>query len=149
MENDNFTKANDGFTFIEIVVALVVAGIVVVLVFAFMRNTTTGIRMQEKRIDRVSTMILTRKKMDALVNKIQSVVSVSKDQCEFTMGSSDSSHTINFRGDSLFTETGLIGKGIRNVKFELDENNPVKNVFYWNIELSNGGYVSGGKCFEK
>ena len=131
-----------GFTFLELMVAIAIAAIVVALAFRFMQDTSRGIRMQEKRIGNTEKMIIARKQIESAMNRIDAVINVSNNEIDYKELSSDSIHQMIFRGDSLAMDNILISNGIRKVNFEFDTTKR-KRVLYWECEMVNGGWAGG------
>ncbi len=139
------THLHTGFTFLELMVAIAIAAIVVTLAFRFLQDTSRGIQMQEKRIGNTEKMIIARKQIESVMNKIGVVVNVTGNEIDYSELSSDSVHQVIFRGDSLAVDNRLISNGIRKVNFEFDTTKREK-VLYWECEMVNGGWTGGAVC---
>ena len=139
------THLHTGFTFLELMVAIAIAAIVVTLAFRFLQDTSRGIRMQEKRIGNTEKMIITRKQIESVMNKIGVIINVYSNEIDYKNLSSDSIHQVIFRGDSLAMDNRLISNGIKKVNFEFDTTK-IKSVLYWECEMANGCWIGGAIC---
>lgn len=138
----------DGFTFIEMIVAISIAAIVVVLIFAFLRSTLRGARMQETRVENVKKMILARKRIESVVNKMEYIESVHKENVEFKEYDSDTIHDLAFKNERLIVGIDTIINKIKDFNFEYDEQNKNKKILYWEGQMTSGSWIAGARCFE-
>lgn len=136
------------FTFLELIVAISIAAIVVVLVFTFMRSTLRGIRMQDNRVEIVEDMIIAKKRMESVVDRIEYVVNVNKEGVEFKEIDSDTIHRLIFKNEALIVDNDTICKKIKNVDFQYDEQNVKKKVLYWEGEIGKRYWIGGARCFK-
>jgi prepilin-type N-terminal cleavage/methylation domain-containing protein len=144
-----FRGRDTGFTFLELLVAISVAAIVVTLAFRFMQDTTLGIRMQGKRVDGAEKMMTTKKIIESVTNRMQAVISTNSNEVDFKMFGSDTVHEMVFKGDSLVVDNRSLCKGIQKINFELDDTKKGKSVLYWEGEMNSGNWIGGAVGFER
>jgi prepilin-type N-terminal cleavage/methylation domain-containing protein len=140
-------RGQAGFTFLELLVAISVAAIVVTLAFRFMQDTTLGIRMQGKRVNGAEKMMTAKKMIESVTNRMQAVISTNSSEVDFKMFGSDTVHEMVFKGDSLVVDNRSLCKGIRKINFELDDTKKGKSVLYWEGEMSSGNWIGGAVGF--
>jgi len=94
-------------------------------------------------------MVLSRKKIESVINRIDVITDISSHQVTFTDFDSDTVTILELKGDSLVVNDRTLCKEIKKVKFELDDTKKEQNVFYWECELQSGKWVGGAKKLRK
>lgn len=145
MKNCKILNSVNGFTFLELIIAIAVASIVVMLAMRFLQDTYAGIRLQGRRISSVEQMILCRKNIGKHFDQIETVIEITNDRMIFTCNGSDSVHIIEKKDNALLLDNiQMMGK-IKNIHLELDKKGKEENALLWECELESGKTVYGAK----
>ncbi|HMA63771.1 MAG: type II secretion system protein J [Fibrobacterota bacterium] len=134
-----------GFTFLELIVAISIAAIVVLLAFRFIRDTQVGVALQNRRSSDVDAMILTRAAITKSINSIAHLKNVQSNQIAFVTSESDSLHTIELRADSLVYDSRKICSNIKSITFEQSDSSHLKQALYWECVMTNGKVIYGAR----
>gem|GEM_PF-3115917 len=145
MKSKDNRNSSAGFTFLELIVALTVASVVVLLAYRFLHDTTAGVRLQGRRTVQVEEMIICRKKIENAFSRIDFVTDVLSNRIICKTRDTDESTVIELKGDSLTENSICICKNIKNIKFESGSSDKNQNILYWECELKSGKYISGAK----
>lgn len=134
-----------GFTFLELIVAISIAAIVVLLAYRFIRDTQIGVSLQNRRSSAVDAMILTRAAITKSINSIAHLKSVQSNRIEFVTSESDSLHTIELRMDSLVYDSRKICSKIKSITFDQSDTSRSKQALYWECVMANGKAIYGAR----
>ncbi|MBD3422069.1 MAG: hypothetical protein GF398_18305 [Chitinivibrionales bacterium] len=131
-----------GMTLLDLVVAIVVAGILVTLVFGVYLNVTRGFRSQTKAARRVEEMILTKDKIAAAMSRVSTLKGYSGRRIEFYSSSSDTLHGLHFKSNTLLLNNEIAAGGLKSFQFDI-ENNDNRALISWDAEMSTGAWLGG------
>ncbi|NLD93268.1 MAG: prepilin-type N-terminal cleavage/methylation domain-containing protein [Fibrobacter sp.] len=134
-----------GFTFLELIVAISIAAIVVLLAYRFIRDTQIGVSLQNRRSSAVDAMILTRAAITKSINSIAHLKSVQSNRIEFVTSESDSLHTIELKADSLVYDSRKLCSNIKSILFDQSNSSDLKQALYWECVMINGKVIYGAR----
>lgn len=134
-----------GFTFLELIVAISIAAIVVLLAFRFIRDTQIGVSLQKRRSSDVDAMILTRAAITKSLNSIVHLKNVQSNRIEFVTLESDSLHIIELRADSLVYDSRKICSNLKSITFDKSDSSHLKQALYWECVMVNGKSIYGAR----
>lgn len=135
-----------GFTLVELMVAIMLAMFVVTLTLSTYTSLFKGVRLQARRADTVREMITLRHQMTRSLDSIESVLQVTPDKIMFTKKPrGNGEHIISFHDSTLFIDGKTVGGKIKQCIFTATDNNSADNLccVEWSCLLKNGGWAGG------
>lgn len=142
MKNSTKVKKN-GFTLVEMIIALAISAFVISLIFMLFSGTSKGILFQNERAKKLQSMVLGKKKIDAAINTIHYLKSVTKTHCEGRTVA-DSLIIIHYKNRKLFVNNSIICTQINHFSFSQEKKCSDKTLLLWECTLNNGGWIGGG-----
>jgi prepilin-type N-terminal cleavage/methylation domain-containing protein len=146
----NFTvnKKQKGTTLIELLVALVIAGIVVSLGFTVYTTITRQFQRQSREAEALRNAILIKKRIDNACRKIAVLKRCNERELSGTDQTGDSTRTVRYRNGSVFSATDTVTSGFKEFVFSLAEDSKKKNsmaVVLWEGVIAESGQWVGGE----
>ena len=137
-------KLISGFSLLELIVAIAIAGIVMTLAFTVFTDAVKGFRFQSSHAENIRKMLITKKRIDKLFSNISSVESWTEYSMKYKKDESDSVFTIRFSNEKLFSDNSLICENMKSFKFDLkDDKSGNKQLFFWEAVLNKGNWIGG------
>lgn len=135
-----------GTTLLELLVAIVVAGIISVLAFTFYSNVVKGYWLHDKRSESVKEAIAARIVLHQRFSAIDKVVSCRKDGFDYVKTDEDTIRTIKFAPKALLDNNDTILKNLSTFSTSIAlpaQKQQGKGVLLWEAETNNGNWVAG------
>lgn len=135
----------NGYTIIELVIAILVASIVSTLVFGAYFTIYKEFKIHTGRADKVMETVVAKKRMDALFKGIKTISGSYKSTLEYSNYTDKENHTLSFRGNTLYIDNNSKVKGIKNFDYSISEKKSKtgKNLLLWETTLLNGYWIGG------
>ena len=109
----------NGFTTVELLVAIVVASIVTTLGFTFYGQVTKHFSRQSARAQRISEVLIAKKRIDNCCNKILSVQNCSGNAVDVKLVSDNKRISIRKSGTVLIAETDTVVENVDSFSFDI------------------------------
>jgi len=147
-------KNEFGTTLIEIIVAVVIAGIVFSLIMAFYSNTIKGFWTSTNNSENVKESIVTKMKIEKAISEIENgvVVSWQKDEVVYNKNQDvgiglDSVVRIRWQQNAILKGNDTLATNISAFDFNLETNITVpgvtKGLLSWEATVRTNGWVGG------
>jgi prepilin-type N-terminal cleavage/methylation domain-containing protein len=136
-------KTSKGFTFIELMVAISIASIVVTLTFLFYRNSARGLLLQNSRIEKVETMVIGKNRIETVLNSITAIHNVNSHEIEFFTSTPETLHRIQLKDSSIFFDTTKILNKVKSLDFSSTVKQDSSIIVFWSSETQQGGWIGG------
>lgn len=144
MKKSDFDHLTSGFSLLELIIAISVAGIVTTLALTAFTDIFKGFKLQNSRAERVREMIITKKKIEQIFTNISSTVSWTDYSVRYKTEGSDSVITVQYKNGSLFKDNTIICDNLKSFKFDKREHGSSRNeLFFWESVLLNNGWLGG------
>lgn len=134
-----------GFTLLELIIAISVSGIVLTLLLAVFTDVGKWFALQNVRADTVRKMLITKKKIDRELFKMDYIHSWSAERVTFGINSYDSSIVVDVRNGVMHRNTEQICSGLKKFEFEFYQN----KILFWESELESGGWIGGAVVLDE
>lgn len=142
-----------GYTLIELLVAIVIAGIVITLGFTVYGNMVKGFSRQSAAAADLSSTIIVKKNIDRVCRRLAVLKRFSENEISGTSAENDSSITLQVKEKKLLSGNSTIVRGLESFAFSLEENRKDltdnRVVLLWEGKLENGNWIGGAMAVRK
>ena len=143
----NEIKKQSGTTLIELIIALVIAGIVVSLGFTVYGNITRQFHTQSNNTESIRSKIIVKKQMNRVCSMLSVVDYCSEREVRGVDEITDSIVKIKFHDGSVFHGADTVVTGVKQCSFELMEkkrsSDNKKAVLQWEVVCEKSGWIGG------
>ena len=139
-------KNNSGTTLLELLVAIAVAAVVVLIVFAFYSNVVKGYWLHTRRSEGVKEMVMARLAIKRHFSNVGKLVSCRKEGFDYVKAETDSVQTVRFAQNALLDNNDTIIKNISSFSCQTlmpDVKQLGKGVLLWEAVVGKGNWVAG------
>jgi hypothetical protein len=136
---------NDGYTLMELIVAIFLGFFVATLIFAGYTNIFKGFRLQAKRADAVREMVMARRVVGHALDSIGSITLSTPMKIRFTRMGSATEHTVEFRDSMVVADDAVLLKNVKKFSFEEAPKKSADGyrLIRWECVPKRGGWAGG------
>jgi Tfp pilus assembly protein PilE len=131
---------------VELLVAIIVAGIISVMAFTFYTNVVKGYWLHDKRSEAVKEAIAARIIINRRFSTVDKVVSCRKDGFDYVKANEDTMRTIKFAPKALMDNNDTILKNLTTFSTSIAlpaQKQQGRGVLLLEAETNNGNWVAG------
>jgi type II secretory pathway component PulJ len=141
------TPLSRGVTIIELVTAMTVTSFLAVSIFIAYTNLYHIFLRQTQQAERIREAIVVKTKMDALLRDIVFIEEAQSREIRYQRELEDSSHTLAFRDNSIFSDNILLAPRIGSLTLSLsaESDESGRRALRWDAVITGGRWI-GGAC---
>jgi prepilin-type N-terminal cleavage/methylation domain-containing protein len=138
-------RSRNGFTLMELVVAISLGLFVSTLIFAAYTDVFKGFRKQAQRADRIRTMVRLKQGLDHSFRRADLLTAVSARKLTYTERGNQIEHTIAFYDSTVYCDNSVLQSKVRDFTFTASDKLSEENfrLVRWEALLAGGGWVGG------
>ena len=138
-------RSGNGYTLVELLVAISLGLFVATLIFAAYTDMFKGFRKQAQRADRIRTMVLIKQKLDRSLRTADVLTTVSTRKLTYTERGNQSEHTIAFHDSTIYRDNTVLESNVRDFTFTASDERTEQGfrLVRWEALLDHGGWVGG------